>query len=70
MKLHDEYAKLSAAQYAQSDDKTRQASFNKHCELSEIFRKLHGEACQFMHAIEAEMREKLKSELSADAGKA
>lgn len=69
MKQYDEYARLSAIQYAQSDNKGDQGSFKKYSELSEIFQKLHGEACQFMHAIEAEMRKKLSTETASDASK-
>lgn len=69
MKQYDEYAKLYAVQYAQSDDKAHQATFSKYNELSETFSKLHGEACQFMHAIEAEMQEKLKAEFATDSSK-
>lgn len=68
-KQYDDYASSSALEYAQTDNKSCQDSFKKYTELSKIYQKLHGEACQAMHAIEAEMRQKLKAEFAAEKSK-
>lgn len=68
MKQYDESARMAAVEYARTDNKAAQLDFKRYTELSSIFQKLHGESCQFMHAIEAEMRDKLKAEAAAQAG--
>lgn len=65
----DDYASMAAVEYAQTDNKSCQGSFKKYTELSEMYQKLYGEACQAMHAIEAEMQRKLKAESSAENSK-
>lgn len=65
-KQYDEQSKLYAVMYAQSDNKADQAAFKKNVELSEMFQKLHSEACQFLHAIEAEMQQRLTAKPAAD----
>ena len=62
-KQYDNYATVAATMYARSDNKSDQAAFKKNSELGDLFRKLHGEACQFLHAVESEMREKTLSEM-------
>lgn len=60
LKKSDDYgnmAKFYATEYARTDNKQSQQNYKNNLELSEIFRKLHAEACQAMHAIEREMRE-------------
>jgi len=54
-KDNESYASNAAIEYARTDNKTSQAQYKKYCEISEIFRQLHGEACKAMHAIEREM---------------
>lgn len=56
-KEYNDMANFHAADYARTDSKDAQLNFKRNVELSEIFRKLHTEACQAMHAIEREMNE-------------
>lgn len=65
----DDNARMAAVEYAQTDNKSCQDSFKKYSELSNIYQKLHGEACQAMHAIESEMQQKLKAESSVESSK-
>lgn len=66
-KHYDALAKTYATSYASSDKKEDQAAFRHNNELSEIFRKLHGESCRFMHSIESEMRDRVESQIKDKA---
>ena len=58
-KQHDDMAKYAACEYARDDNKSSKESYQKNAEMSEFYRKLHGQFCQISHAIESEMTTRL-----------
>ena len=58
----EKMASISAHLYIQSDDKRHQNDYVNLAEKIKMLRQLHTEICGFLHAVEAEMTERLKKE--------
>ena len=57
----DTYAKMSACSYAQTDEKSHQASYEKYSNIAEVLRTLHSEVAQGLHMIEADRPKDFKN---------